>query len=73
MRVDIDNLLTLPVAIFIYKQCLFISVTWSGEACVHLIKLTNEKNDARNKGTNYTNEAQTNRKRKTNERYTQTK
>jgi hypothetical protein len=33
-RVDINNLLTLPVAIFIYKQCLCISVTWSGEACV---------------------------------------
>ena len=26
-RVDIDNLLTFPVAIFVYKQCLFISVT----------------------------------------------
>jgi hypothetical protein len=25
-RVDIDNLLPLPVAIFVYKQCLFISV-----------------------------------------------
>jgi hypothetical protein len=23
-----------PVAIFVYKQCLFISVTWSGEACI---------------------------------------
>jgi hypothetical protein len=26
-RVDIDNLLALPVAILAYKQCLFISVT----------------------------------------------
>jgi hypothetical protein len=26
-RVDINDLLTLPVAIFVYKQCLFISVT----------------------------------------------
>jgi hypothetical protein len=31
-RVDIDNLLTLPV-----KQCLLISVTWSGEACVRFV------------------------------------
>ena len=38
-RVDnnIDNLLTLPVTIFAYKQCLFISVTWSGEACVRFV------------------------------------
>ena len=35
--VDIDNLLTLPVTIFVYKQCLFISVTWSGEACVRFV------------------------------------
>jgi hypothetical protein len=35
--VDIDNLLTLPVAIFVYKQCLFMSVTWSGEACIHFV------------------------------------
>ena len=37
MRVDIDNLPTLPVAIFVYKQCLFISVTWSGETCVRFV------------------------------------
>ena len=36
-RVDIDNLLTLPVAIFVCKQCLFISVTWSGEAYVRFV------------------------------------
>jgi hypothetical protein len=34
-RVDIDNLLTLPV--FVYKQCLFLIVTWSGEACVRFV------------------------------------
>jgi hypothetical protein len=36
-RVDIDNLSTLPVAIFGYIQCLFISVTWSGETCVRFV------------------------------------
>ena len=36
-RVDIDNLLTLPVALFVYKLCLFISVTWSDEACVRFV------------------------------------
>ena len=36
-RVDIDNLLTLPVAISVWKQCFFISVTWSGEACVRFV------------------------------------
>jgi hypothetical protein len=36
-RVDIDNLLTLSVAIFVYKQCLCISVMRSGEACVRFV------------------------------------
>ena len=78
-RVDIDNLLTLPVAIFVYKQCLFISVTWSGEACVRIvhsfvscivrsyfiscIRLIKLTNDTQNKRTNYMNETQTNKKR----------